>query len=237
MRQRAVAEVDVWAPAILQWAGMAAAWRVRVRQAGEQHACLPSTSSLACEHELPNKCNLCLQHDVPAAARTVIHALTPASLCEKVEDWIYMVSEPSMEMAPPPWPAAVREAAGLSREPHQAGMGGEHPQRAGCMACVLHIHMRAMQHCRYAQSGTEATVAPKQQQRSQQHPPALLPMNEHCDTELTPPPTEMAPPTFWALFSMNSQRVKLALEPAGRMMGGMAGGVAHAARNRRCRLP
>ena len=56
-----------------------------------------------------------------------------------------------------------------------------------------------------------------------------------CCTTLVAPPTEMAPPTFCALFSMNSQAVKLALAPAGRASAGwcsprVAGAMHHAHR-------
>jgi hypothetical protein len=47
-------------------------------------------------------------------------------------------------------------------------------------------------------------------------PPAMLPTKEQSCSLLMPPPTEMAPPTFEAVFSMKEQAVKLAEPPAGK---------------------
>ena len=103
----------------------------------------------------------------------------------------------------------------LQHEPQQAellgGAGQDGAQPTQPHACSSSCHDTCTAGCQQQQ---------QQQQHRQQGPPALLPMKEHCVTELTAPPTEMAPPTFWALFSTNSHRVKLALEPAGSSVDG-----------------
>ena len=55
-------------------------------------------------------------------------------------------------------------------------------------------------------------------------PPAMLPTKEQSCSLLMPPPTEMAPPTLDAVFSMNEQAVKLAEPPAGKGEGWVLGG-------------
>ena len=84
-----------------------------------------------------------LQHEAAA----IQLRLTPASLCENLQFSTISVSEPSMEIAPPPWPAAATSQAGATgisdqsqqiKEWEEVGEGGSRTACSSSRHSSLH---------------------------------------------------------------------------------------------------